>query len=228
MNITQINKKNQIKYGWMNNRNIKTDPQFLIRKFNEEKLRKDIKFKNKTPIDCLKINGYDVLCDERNGNVIVCIDISTNIFEGVDTPRLENLPDSNYFSIPKEHIVDYNSLWEITKTGWDSGTPRLYPYIFIKHNSEKKYKMWRWDNSNFLRVLCLTHNWSKNNYEKFYNSNEFKKLFNNQPESFNKKNKFIELGRNQKCWCGSGKKYKICCQNEPQKNQFNCDVVVQG
>jgi hypothetical protein len=229
MNIIKINKNNnEMKYGWMNVEDIKTDPQFFIRQKNEEKLKKIDKYKNKKPIECLEINGYDILCDETNEKIVVCIDRSYDLYEGVYRPRLENIPDDNFYYIPKKSIKDYNSLWELTNTGWDSGKPKLYPYIFIKEKSETKFSMWRWDNSNFVRVNCLTHNWDKKNYDKFYRSEEYKELSSNNPKSLIKKNQFTELGRNEKCWCGSDEKYKRCCMNKPQTNNYDCDIVIES
>jgi hypothetical protein len=157
------------------------DSGFSQRTKNEQKMKNMKVFKGKSPIECLEINGYEVLKD-LDGNVIVGVDESSNLFEGINQQRdeMEIFPLEQLHSIPMENITDYNSLWEITKSGWDSIGELVFPYIFIINHKTKKNEIWRWDNSHFLRVNCLTHNWDDKNLEKFRKSDEFKKILNNK------------------------------------------------
>jgi uncharacterized protein YecA (UPF0149 family) len=51
-------------------------------------------------------------------------------------------------------------------------------------------------------------------------------MIKNQPPT--KKPGFTELGRNEKCWCGSGKKYKNCCKISPNPNYtYENDIIIQ-
>ena len=79
--------------------------------------------------------------------------------------------------------------------------------IFVKEKYEDKFRIWRWDNY-YIRVNCLTHSWDKSNFQKFYKTEEYNKMIINQPPTKNPG--FTELDGNEKCWCGSGKKYKAC------------------
>ena len=199
---------------------ISQSPDFEKRKQNEIKLKKQEKFKGKNPIECLEINGYKVLKDEK-GNVIVGFDKSYDYFEGTHKPRSEDeiFTLEQMVGVPQDLIKDYNSLWELTCSGWDSNKnihfdgDYIYPYIFVSDEKTKSFQCWRWDNSDFLRVNCLTHNWSKENYEKYYNSWEFKHMVeqSNKMKKYQRKEK---IGRNDKCSCGSGLKYKKCCINK--------------
>jgi len=46
----------------------------------------------------------------------------------------------------------------------------------------------------------------------------FRKFFNRPPESA------MNLGRNELCWCGSGKKYKRC-HYTPDQKYFNAKLM---
>lgn len=78
--------------------------------------------------------------------------------------------------IPIFKIVDYNSIWEITRTGWDSEDEIEYPYINVDGS-------WvRWDNQT-LRRICGIYEWDDRNKSKCIQS-----LFKN-----NKINKEVVL-----------------------------------
>ena len=102
---------------------------------------------------------------------------------------------------------------ELTSSGWDSNKnihfdgDYIYPYIFVSDEKTKSFQCWRWDNSDFLRVNCLTHNWSKENFDKYYNSWEFKRR-KEESKKMTKYQRKEKIGRNDKCPCGSGLKYK--------------------
>ena len=204
---------------WMKPSEITIPQDFYDRKEKENKLKKQKKFKGKTPIECLEINGYEVLRD-LNDNVVVGLDESSDFLEGIFKERDEEIKMENLFSVPQSKITDYNSLWEISCSGWDSYKNKLfkgntlYPYLFLtKKGSNSEISCWRWDNSDFLRVNCLTHNWSEENYEKHRNSWEYKRVME-ESEKRNKYHRKEKVGRNDKCSCGSGLKYKKCCLNK--------------
>lgn len=203
-------------YGWINPKLLKSPNSFYTRKENEEKLKKLKKWKGKNPIECLEINGFQVLTDTK-GKIIVGVDKSIHFSEGIDSPRKieDGFTKEQLYSISKEKIKDYNSLWELTNSGWDSVGNTIYPYIFLTKKGNKEIECWRWDNSNFLRVNSLTHNWNEENFQKYFKSKSFQWMVNNQPSKQNSPiNEFRKLGRNEKCWCGSGLKYKKCCRKE--------------
>lgn len=149
----------------------------------------------KSPIEILENRGFKVKKDELN-RVIVGVGESYNIFEGcLKTPRVHPLNVFHY--IPINDITDYNSIWEITQTGWDSIGPKiLYPYINVDE------KWYRWDESYFIRPNCNTHQWDEKNYKKFYPT------LTNESLEFRIVSK---QNRNEKCNCGSGNKFKNCC-----------------
>ena len=221
-NTNQV-KENTRKFGWIDLSEIETNPIWELRNKNEIELKKSNKFSKKNPIECLEINNLEILY--LDGGIVVGVDKSYDFSEGIESPRLVEIPDDNFYVIPKELIIDYNSLWELTQTGWDSGNPRLYPYIFVKDKNQDKFGIWRWDNY-FIRVNCLTHNWDESNFQKFYKTEEYKKMIKNQPPTINKG--FTELGRNEKCWCGSGKKYKNCCKVSLNPDYtYENDIIIQ-
>uniref|UniRef100_E6XJR1 SEC-C motif domain protein n=1 Tax=Shewanella putrefaciens (strain 200) TaxID=399804 RepID=E6XJR1_SHEP2 len=39
---------------------------------------------------------------------------------------------------------------------------------------------------------------------------------------------WVKLGRNSKCFCGSGKKYKKCCENQSRMKQMHVDFIGQS
>ena len=62
--------------------------------------------------------------------------------------------------IPISSVVDYNSIWEITRTGWYSDDVLEHPYLNIDN-------LWiRWDNQN-LRMDCGIYHWDDKNRELF-------------------------------------------------------------
>jgi uncharacterized protein YchJ len=148
----------------------------------------------RTPIEHLEYRGHKVLKDQ-NGHIIVGIDISNNILEGIFKTKREE-PLSFYQSFPIKSIFDYNSMWELTKTGWDSEGEFKFPYINVDG------EWYRWDESYFIRPNCNTHQWDEKNHQKYF--------------SYLMKNQIIHppqktQNRNEKCNCGSGKKFKKCC-----------------
>jgi len=107
----------------------------------------------------------------NNDCIEVGITTQTHPLEGVfinpKTPTFERV---EYISISS--VVDYNSIWEITRTGWDSEDEIEYPYINVDDS-------WvRWDNQT-LRRICGIYEWDDKNQTKYI---QF--LFKN-----NKKNK---------------------------------------
>lgn len=161
------------------------DPIWEQNKNTEDVLKNSVRFKGRTPIECLEINGYEIF--EVDENVLIYIshpnDIWENIKEGIFGPREKPFSENNTQFVPEEKIKDYNSLWEITETGWDTkGEILLYPYIGIREKgSDDDFKFYRWDNSYILRPLCLTHQWSEENFTKFYSSSQFKSMIESQP-----------------------------------------------
>lgn len=176
----------------------------------------------KTPLEILENHGYKVLRD-IDGNVIVGLDKSYDFFEGINKKRSEPFESNQLYKIPMEKIKDYNSLWELTKSGWDSVGERVYPYIFLENGTE--LDAYRWDNSRFLRPKCLTHTWNEFNFQKFYKSDEFKWMLENQPKTtsvFHVPTTVVKkIGRNKKCICGSGLKFKKCCGQSSGQNQLS-------
>lgn len=151
------------------------------------------------PIQILQNSGHKILKDEL-GRIIVGVDKSFNVFEGMGG-NYRKEPITNFQFVPISEITDYNSLWKITESGWDSKSDEtLYPYICVDVN------WYRWDESQFIRPLCNTFSWSELNYQKlnFYLINDKSKI----PPLLILENK---IGRNDKCKCGSGLKYKKCC-----------------
>jgi len=118
---------------------------------------------NRRPIEQLEHLGHKVLRYD-DGKVIVLVGKSDNLFEGVCSPMDTTKVEENMIGlceIEEEKIRDYNSLWYMTKSGWWH-TDGKYPfpiYPFINVDGE----WWRWDNSSFLRPLCMTFKWSPQN-----------------------------------------------------------------
>ena len=113
----------------------------------------------------------------------------------------------------EDDITDYNSLYELTNSGWNNDRVLLHPYLVINdkdYNGLDEKVLWRWDNPN-LRFDMGIHNWTKENKER-YGTEVY-------PKEMNMYNMMIKngdmkppkMGRNDKCYCGSGLKYKKCC-----------------
>ena len=114
------------------------------------------------PIDGLEKYGYDILKDS-NGKIKVLVDRSYNLFEGsLCWKRDEKLDESKIQLIDKNDIKNYNSLWELTKSGWDSvgGDEMVYPYINLNGD-------WiRWDNQTMRRDGGF-YEWDNHNQSKY-------------------------------------------------------------
>ena len=167
-----------------------------------------------------KLNGLDMEETWKKLDMNLMIMVSTrspDVLEGspLGSPRDMKTFDENISyltSIPIKDITDYNSIWEITKTGWD--TPKeiqdkdvyFYPYINIDG------EWWRWDSIQVREWTGLLK-WTDENYQKFYKSKEFLKMTKVKGESKNPIVKPPKIGRNELCHCGSGIKFKKCCLN---------------
>jgi len=154
------------------------------------------------PIQRLINNGFDVLLNEED-KVVVLVGESENLFEGMGSHRDEDLDELKTHYVDIEDITDYNSLWEMLKCGWDTPSDKRdvqYPYICVDG------KWLRWDNQ-VLRMDMGIYHWDENNSKKFIGS-----IIKNQPQTSMMRTE-VKIGRNEKCSCGSGKKFKKCCMN---------------
>ena len=118
---------------------------------------------NSRPLQIIENFGFEVLKDE-DGKIIVGVGESSNWMEGVsETHNPNEEPFDTTHHIDESEIKDYNSLWEITQSGWDTpkGDSSLYPFVNV--NGE----WWRWDNSLYLRPHCMTFKWTKENSQKY-------------------------------------------------------------
>jgi len=112
-------------------------PENLIEKLINRGMRVNISHK-----DCIEV-GITTQSHPLEGMFINPV---TPTFE-----RFEHIPISS--------IVDYNSIWEITRTGWDSEGEIEYPYINVDDS-------WvRWDNQT-LRRICGVYEWDDRNKSK--------------------------------------------------------------
>jgi hypothetical protein len=104
--------------------------------------------------------GYQILKDEE-GRIMIGVDSSSYLLEGVyGFHRIEPIDSSKIILIDKTEIKDYNSLWEITKSGWDSETELVYPYINLNG-------VWfRWDNQS-IRKDGGFYEWDSYNIQKY-------------------------------------------------------------
>jgi len=126
---------------------------------------------NYLPLERLERDGKTILKD-NNGDIIVKVGVSDNMLEGVMSSRDYDLDDLNEMSVPLKDIVDYNSLWEITKSGWDTenyGTfgyhweQTQYPYINVDG------EWFRWDNVQLRNDMGI-YNWTEENTQKYINT----------------------------------------------------------
>lgn len=126
-----------------------------------EQKKKGSQIKVTNPIDGLEKYGYNILKDS-NGKIKVCVDRSYNLFEGSFVWRRdETFDDSKIQLIDKNDIKTYNSLWELTKSGWDSeGDEMVYPYI----NLDGEWV--RWDNQTMRREGGF-YEWDNHNQSKY-------------------------------------------------------------
>jgi len=113
---------------------------------------------SENPIEKLISMGKDVKMNED-----CCVEVRvtkpSNAFLGIFVN-----PDAPVFEksvfIPISCVVDYNSIWEITRTGWDSDDRPVFPYICVDHR-------WiRWDDKT-LRGWCGLLEWDEKNRAKF-------------------------------------------------------------
>ena len=177
--IHNKNRKNfQCSEGLMSVRDLTTvqsDPIWVKNKEKENQLRKTEGFECFQPIEFLNRMGYEVL--KTNDNLVVRVSkpksTYDHIMESVFTPRLFTKSDKYKTQlVPLSEIVDYNSLWLLTNTGWYS-KEQLSPYIGIrKIGSVEEFSWFKWDNSRVLRPLCGTLNWDEKNYQVFYSFQE--------------------------------------------------------
>lgn len=114
------------------------EPENLIAKLISMGMKVNMSYK-----DCIEV-GITTQSHPLDG---VSINPITPIFE-----RVEYIPISS--------VVDYNSIWEITRTGWDSEDEIEYPYINVDD-------LWvRWDNQT-LRRNCGIYEWDERNKSKY-------------------------------------------------------------
>ena len=173
--IHNKNRKNfQYSEGIMSVRDLTTiqsDPIWVKNKERENQLRKTEGFEVCQPLEFLHKMGYEVFKTKDNLIVRVSKPKSTydHIMESVFTPRLyTTVEDYTTQLVPISEIVDYNSLWSLTNTGWYS-EEQLSPYIGIrKIGSVEEFSWFKWDNSRVLRPLCGTMNWDEKNYLVFH------------------------------------------------------------
>ena len=142
------------------------DPIWVKNCEKEVELKKTKRFKNLTPLQFLDEMGYKYSKDDV-GNLKVRISQTTevyeNLMEGVFGPKIDFTEKDKSVSIPTSLITDYDSLWRITKTGWNSKIG-LNPFIGIREKgSNDDFSWYRWDNSYVLRPLCGTMKWDEKN-----------------------------------------------------------------
>ena len=157
------------------------DWKFKQPKLNRKERRKLSKKKSikKNPIRLIESKGYKFLKDD-NGNLLVGVDRSYNDFkEGCNlkffndgskefNPKInvreEIIEDYKIISVNINKIKDYNSLWEITKSGWNSEDELIFPYVNLIDIG------WvRWDNQQ-LRNLGNIYHWDRENTLKYFES----------------------------------------------------------
>ena len=84
------------------------------------------------------------------------------------------------------------------------GTPKR-PLKLVVESEERRQE---------LQELCDTNGWNHRIKVKPNQAEELKDLTMVQEKSHITQTKEIHLGRNELCFCGSGKKYKKCCLNK--------------
>ena len=123
------------------------------------------------PLERLERDGKTILKD-NNGDIIVKVGVSDNMLEVKGVFKRYDLDDLNEMSVPLKDIVDYNSLWEITKSGWDTenyGTfgyhweQNQYPYINVDG------EWFRWDNVHLRNDMGI-YKWTEENTQKYINT----------------------------------------------------------
>ena len=137
------------------------------RKMEREQQKNGSQIKVTNPIDGLEKYGYNIQKDS-NGKIEVCVDKSYNLLEGslvwnrdVDDYPFGGLSEFKTYFIDRNQIKNYNSLWELTKSGWDSEDEMVYPYInlngeWVRWDNEKMRKdggFYKWDNQNQSKYI---------------------------------------------------------------------------
>ena len=153
------------------------------------------------PIQKLEELGKNILKNPNNTNeIIVMVGKPLDIMEGTlfGSPR-EDMSGMVRHNININDIVDYNSLWEMTKSGWDSKEEYVSPYICVDG------EWWVWDNQQLRKEMGI-YNWTMENKQKYLGymirgGEDTQRVLVVRPK----------VGRNQPCNCGSGVKYKKCC-----------------
>jgi len=174
--IERFNKKNKSKFKFkkgtldVSKDKFSNDPVWERNCEKEVELKNTKRFKNSTPLQFLDEMGYEYSTDDE-GNLKVRISQTTeiyeNLMEGVYQPKIDFTDKDVSVSIPTSLITDYDSLWRITKTGWNSNIG-LNPFIGIrKKGSKDEFSWYRWDNSGVLRPLCGTMKWDEKNHSIF-------------------------------------------------------------
>jgi hypothetical protein len=132
------------------------------RKLERKQRKVGYQIKVTNPIQGLEKYGYKILTDS-NGKIKVGVDKSYNLFEGLNSPRTETFDESKIQLIDINDIKNYNSLWELTKSGWDSEpNTMVYPYINVDGE-------WlRWDNQ-LMRIDGGYYKWDSQNQSKYMN-----------------------------------------------------------
>ena len=140
------------------------------RKMEKEQKKKGSQIKVTNPIDGLEKYGYNIQKDS-NGKIEVWVDKSYNLLEGSlvwNRDKTFNSESKNYF-IDKNQIKNYNSLWELTKSGWDSEDEMVYPYInlngeWVRWDNQRMREdggFYKWDNQNqskYIKTLLTQQN----------------------------------------------------------------------
>jgi len=116
---------------------------------------------NYLPLERIERKGRTIKKD-NNGDVIVMVGTSNDVSENFSSRgRTKNLDGLTEMKVPMKDIVDYNSLWKITKSGWNSeGNEPLYPYINVDG------KLLRWDNQGFRKDMGI-YDWTTENQQKY-------------------------------------------------------------
>jgi len=116
---------------------------------------------NYLPLERIERKGRTIKKD-NNGDVIVMVGTSNDVSENFSSRgRTKNLDGLTEMKVPMKDIVDYNSLWEITKSGWNSeGDKTLFPYINVDG------KLLRWDNQGFRKDMGI-YDWTTENQQKY-------------------------------------------------------------
>ena len=123
----------------------------------QSKLKKTIVFITHDLDESLRLGDHIGIL---NGGKLVQVGTPIDIWEGVGSSREQDIDKLEVYYVDEKEITDYNSLWEITKSGWDSESEFVYPYIQV--NGE-----WlRWDNQS-LRMDMGIYVWTKENQQKY-------------------------------------------------------------